>query len=389
MNKYNTYLGQLTSLIGRSEFDSLVKRMEADKYCKGFDAWSQTMVMIFAQITEQNGLRGITQSMNQNSNAFYHLGIHKEIKRATLSYANNNRDCKFFEALYYTMLNKLDRKQRGLYRKHFFAIDATTIGLNMHDFPWARFRSTKSGVKIHVKYDLNNSVPDYLFVTNARKNENTTLSDMKLNEGDTAVFDKGYNNYKTFSQFYQDGILFITRLKSNADFTIVERRECTQEGITSDCIIRFKGTTAKKNCPYELRRIRSVDSETGKSIIVLTNIMDRSAKHIAEMYRKRWQIELFFKAIKQNLKIKTFYGRSENAVKTQIWIAMIVYLLYLLLQMAVKNTEKKFGYFIAELSVCLFHRSGYLLDWFSGILPHAFSPPGCLETKDFQMELGL
>lgn len=190
MNKYNTLLGQLLSLINRSEFNKLVNNTESDKYCKGFSTWEHFVVMLFAQITNQNGLRSIENSTSQNSSCFYHLGIKKGIKRATLSYANNNRSCEIFEMLYYSILNTLSRGAVKKFRKNFYAIDATTIGLNMHDFSWAKFKSTKGGIKVNVKYDVDNSIPEYLFITNANEHENRTIKDMKLKKGDIVAFDK-------------------------------------------------------------------------------------------------------------------------------------------------------------------------------------------------------
>jgi len=190
-------------------------------------------------------------------------------------------------------------------------------------------------VKIHVKYDVGESIPEYLFVTNAEEHENSTLEKMGLKTGDIVTFDKGYNNYRQFAKFCEQGIYFVTRLKDNADYKVVKRRKTYSRCITLDQIIRFTGLVSEKKCPCKLRRIGSVDKKTGKSIVLLTNMRSCSAAKISSIYkaiRKRWQIELFFKTIKQNLKIQRFYGISENAVKTQIWIAMIVYLLFMMLR---------------------------------------------------------
>jgi len=280
----------------------------------------------------------------------------------------------------------LERGARKVTEKKLYAVDATTIGLCMNDFPWAKFRSTKSGVKIHVKYDVGESVPEYLFVTNAEEHENNTLEKMKLKSGDIVTFDRGYNNYAQFSEFCNNGVYFVTRLKDNADYKVIKRRITRTKKITSDHIIQFTGQTAKSKCSNELRRIRAVDSETGKAIVLLTNMRSCTAEKVAEIYRKRWQIELFFKAIKQNLKIKRFYGTSENAVKTQIWIAMIVYLLFLMLKKTTGCITKRFTHFISEISVSLFQHID-INDWFSGS-----SPPIIVHVPDispFQMEFAL
>ena len=363
MNKYNTLLGQLLSLVNRSEFNKLVNKTESDKYCKGFTTWEQFSVMLFAQITNQNGLRSIENSMNQNRNSFYHLGFTKDIKKSTLSYANSNRSCEVFEMLYYSILNTLSRGAVKKFRKNLCAIDATTIGLNMHAFSWAKFKSTKSGIKVNVKYDVDNSIPEYLFITNANEHENNTIKDMKLKKGDIVTFDRGYNNYEQFQSLTDQGIYFVTRLKDNAKYTVVSRNTKKPKGVTSDQCIRFTGKLTSSKCNTKLKRIRVKDSETGNAIILLTNIKDMAASTISKMYRSRWQIELFFKAIKQNLRIKKYYGKSENAVKTQVWIALITYLLYMKLKELCAGKNKNFTHFISELKVVIFQRTD-LIRWF-------------------------
>ncbi len=368
MNKYNTLFGQLLSQVKRPDFDKLCRTMNSDKFRKDFTTWDQFVVMTFAQITGQNGLRSIESAMNNQLSSFYHLGMTSEVKRSTVSYTNKIHGPEFFEALYYQLFSGLERGIRKVTEKKLYAVDATTIGLCMKEFPWAKFRSTKSGVKINVKYDVGESVPEYLFITNAEEHENNTLGKMKLKKGDIVTFDKGYNNYAQFAEFCQTGVYFVTRLKDNADYKVIKRRKTNTCKITSDQIIQFTGQAAEKKCPNELRRIRAVDKKTGSVIVILTNMRSCTAEKIAEIYRKRWHIELFFKAIKQNLKIKRFYGTSENAVKTQIWIAMIVYLLFMLLKKTTDNISKCFTHFISEISVSLFQHID-LNEWFTGSSP--------------------
>jgi len=384
MNKCNTVFGQLLSQVKRPEFDKLCKTVNSDKFRKSFTSWDQFVVMTFAQITGQNGLRSIENALNGQMKSFYHLGLRNEVKRSTISYANKTHSSEFFEALYYQLLSGLERGARKVTEKKLYAVDATTIGLCMKDFPWAKFRSTKSGVKIHVKYDVGESVPEYLFVTNAEEHENNTLGNMKLKKGDIVTFDRGYNNYAQFSEFCDNGVYFVTRLKDNADFKVIKRRKTYTKKITSDHIIQFTGQMAKIKCSNELRRIRAVDSETGNVVVLLTNMRSCTAEQISEIYRKRWQIELFFKAIKQNLKIKRFYGTSENAVKTQIWIAMIVYLLFMLLKKATGCITKRFTHFISEISVSLFQHIA-LHVWFSGSSqpPPIHDPNICVSQMEF------
>lgn len=373
----------MLSLAGRPRFEKCVRATNADKSCKGFTAWQQFVSMSYAQLACPNGLRSLESSLNSNRTCLYHLGVPNEVRRSTISYANTNRKSDVFERFFYEILGTLDRGGRKKFRKDFYAIDATEISLNLHDFSWATFRSTMGGVKIHLKYDINNSVPDYLFITNANEHENDTLKDMRLKKGDTAAFDKGYNNYETFGKFCDGKIEFVTRLKDNAKYKVVEERPVNSDSIIFDKTIEFTGARTKKKCPHRLRIIKSVDGKTGNSITVLTNIFSLTAEYVAKMYRARWNIEIFFKTIKQNLRIKKFYGQSENAVKTQIWIALIIYLLYLKLREMCRNSRKNFTHFTCEIAVCLFERKD-LFAWFSGSPPR-LSPSG----NSFQPELGL
>ena len=385
MNKYNTKLGQLLSLINRSQFYAHVKSTQSDKYCKGFSTWQQLVTMCYAQIANPHGLRSLIDSVNASGSCRYHLGIHKDLVRSTLSYANNHRSPEVFKKLFYSLRDTLNRSGRKKFRKDFYAIDATEITLNINDFPWARFRSTIGGIKINLKYDINNSVPDYLFMTNANKHENHTLNDMHLSKGETAAFDKGYCNYSTFGAFCEKGIFFVTRLKENAKYTVIESRPTHSTLVPSDETIIFSGKQTKTKCPYHLRKVVSIDEKTNKSITILTNIFDLNAADIAKLYRARWNIEIFFKTIKQNLRVKKFYGQSQNAVETQIWIALIVYVLYLKLRQMSTYEGKNFTDFISGLKVCLFERKD-LFGWFASAPPPLQGLP---PVYSLQQELAL
>ena len=220
-------------------------------------------------------------------------------------------------------------------------------------------------------------------MTNAKEHENHTLSEMPLSEGDTAAFDKGYCNYKNFGTFCEKSIFFVTRLKENAQYAVIERRLTDSPLIPTDETIVFTGKKTKKSCSYQLRKIVSIDEKTNKSITILTNIFDMNAADIAKLYRARWNIEIFFKTIKQNLRVKKFYGQSKNAVETQIWIALIVYVLYLKLRQMSTYEGKNFTDFISELKVCLFERQD-LFRWFAGLPPLIHKPPHtCSSQQEF------
>ena len=349
MNNCNTVLGQLLEPIKRPQFQMLVEKWQADRYYKNFTAWDQFVTMIFATMTNQSGLRSTVDSLNHEKSSFYHLNIRTDsIKKSTLAYANENRPCDFWEEVFYmvfTIAEKLVPEEKFNFSNPFYAIDGSTIDLNINDFEWAEFRETKAGVKMLVKYDLRRNIPAQCDIKNAKEHENATLNDMNLQKGDVSVFDRGYFNFETFRKFCDEGIFFVTRLKTNIKHEITKTNEIPKKdefkNILSDELIKFTSNEGKKKCPNELRKIVSVDEKTGKEITLLTNIFDMDSAEIANMYRRRWRIELFFKATKQNVKIKKFFGQSENAVKTQIWIAMIVYLLFAILTATMKDIPEE------------------------------------------------
>lgn len=363
--KHNTtILEQILSFIDKKVFEKIVEKTGADKWIKKFNTWNQLLVMILAQIFTAHGLRSIENVANDNRKILKKVGVVKNVSRSTISYVNSRRDPKVFEEVFRYLYSQLKSPAKKLFSKNLKLIDASEITfIKSSLFNWAEFRKTKDGVKIHVKFDLDKNAPEKIFMENGKKHENKTLSQMDLTENDIAVFDRGYNNYKQYGDFCKNNVQFVTRLKSNASFDVIEERKCNGKQIIFDKIIKFNGSSVSKKCSYELRIIKSIDEKTGKSITILTNILDENAKTIALMYKKRWNIEIFFKEIKQNLKIKSFYGTSKNAVWTQILIAMIVYLLYMLLKQN-KSNFKNFTLFCNELPLILF-QTKHLSRWFS------------------------
>jgi len=233
----------------------------------------------------------------------------------------------------------MERKHKHRFKNPLYSIDATTIDLCLSVFPWAKFRKNKGGIKLHVKLDHSGYIPIFVSVTTASVHEVNSIRKMDFKKGDVITFDRGYTDFEQFASYCNAGIYFVTRLKKNADYRVVRRNDVSSyENISSEQIIEMKGFYTSKKCPLKLRRIRSRDPETGKYIVILTNHFDWSPTTIAAVYKDRWQIEIFFKTIKQNLKIKKFFGTSKNAVMTQIWIALITHLLLQYLKMlSVKN----------------------------------------------------
>lgn len=346
MKNYNTILGQMLQIISRYDFEKSVKVTNAEKSSKGFSSWSHFVSMLFAQLSDKDNLRGIENSINSNSKKLYHLGIQK-INKSTLSYANTKRPYQLFENVFFNLLNKTEQlapKHKFKFNNPLYSIDASTIDLCLSLHDWARFRKTKGGIKLHTKLNHSGYLPSFNLVTNAIEHESNVIDKMNIKSGDVIVFDRGYNKYTLFNDFCKNKVIFVTRLKKNAKYKVIKRNNVKKyNNISSDHIIEFSGFNSNKKCPIKLRKIRSKDPETGKYIIVLTNQLKWSPKTIAQIYKDRWQIEIFFKMMKQKLKIKSFFGTSKNAILTQIWTAMIAYLLlkYLIFKSKYKWTIYK------------------------------------------------
>jgi hypothetical protein len=330
MKNNSTILGQILQLISRYEFKKAVNTYETDKYSKGYNSWNHLVGLAFAQLSKQDGLRGVETGMHSFSNKLYHLGS-KPLKRTTLSYANNNRNYLIFKRLFEAQLEKVLKtapKHKFRFKNKLYSFDASTIDLCLSLHDWAKFRTTKGGIKLHVKLDHDGYIPDFVRITDAKQHEVNILRTMKLNPGDIIVYDRGCIDYKILANHCARRNYFVVRLKSNADYRVVERKDVSKyKNISSDHIIEFKGYYSKEKCPLRLRKIRSRDPETGKWIEILTNQFDWSPQTIAAVYKDRWSIEIFFKEIKQNLKVKSFLGTSRNAIQCQLWVALTVYLL--------------------------------------------------------------
>ena len=330
MQRKSTILGQLMQMISRYDFEKAVLEGKGRHFTVTFDYWSHFIAMFFGQLSDQHSLRDLVLNLSRQAHRFYHLGMTK-ICRSTFSDANNHRPYQIYEKLFYQLLDRYAGNFKGKKRKlknRLYSVDATVVGLCLNLFSWAKFRSTKAGIKLHVRLDHDGYMPDFAVVTNAKIHESQVKKMFNLPEGSMVTFDKGYNDYHLFNRLNNNKILFVTRLKDNARYKLIKRNKAHKKrGVTSDHIIAFTGFYAKKKCSLKLRKLRYVDKETGNVYVYLTNDFKHAANTITDIYKQRWQIELFFKALKQNLKIKTFWGTSKNAVYSQVWVALICYLL--------------------------------------------------------------
>ena len=326
---------QLLQHFPRTEFAALVKKHNAERAAKGFTCWTQLVSMLFCQLGRADSLREICNGLACCLGRLVHLGIAKAPRRSTLSYANEHRPAALFEDLFFTALARFRQEQAlgGRNRKFRFknkllSLDSTTISLCLALFPWAQFRRAKGGVKAHVLLDHDDYLPAYVLLTAAKRSDVKLADSFRLNAGSIVAMDRGYTDYALFGRWTMAGIYFVTRLKDNAAYEVVE--ECqipANRGILSDQFIRLTGARAQTDCPCLLRRVVVWDADNEREIVLLTNLLEFGATTIAAIYKERWQIELFFKALKQNLTVKTFVGTSENALRVQIWTALIALLL--------------------------------------------------------------
>jgi hypothetical protein len=326
----NTVFSQLLKLLPRHEFESLSKQHHSGRSFRTATRWSQFITMAMGQLSGRNSLRDIVESMSAQAHRLYHLGSAK-LSRSNLARINEDKPAALYEALFGKLLQRCQSSAPGhnfKFKNSLYSLDASTIDLCLSAFPWADFRKTKSAVKLHVGLNHAGYLPEFVAITEGKKHDVKVGRMFNFPKGSIVAIDKGYNDYAWYKQLTDKGIFFVTRLKTNAKYQVTDRRSVAKEsGLTCDQTIEFTGLQTAKKCPVALRRIGYRDQVTGKKYVFLTNNFKLSAKTIADIYKARWQVELFFKWIKQNLKIKSFVGTSKNAVMTQIWIAMCMYLL--------------------------------------------------------------
>lgn len=378
MNKGTTILNQMLRQISRFEFQKAMGTYNVEKHAKGLSSWNQFVAMAFGQITNQRSLKNIESGLRSNASKLYHHGISKTSK-STLAYANENRDWRAFAELFSIVLNKVQKiapRHTFSIEKKVKSIDATIIDLCKTQFPWAEFRKTKAGVKLIIKLDHDGYLPEHVQATNAIEHETQYTEKIPFTDEELVVFDRGFSDYSFYANLYSTGTSFVTRLKKNAKFIVVECYEVTDENIISDEKIQYTGFYSQKNHPMALRKITSMDPETGETIDLLTNDFSLPAGTVASLYRERWQIEIFFKMLKQFLKIKKYYGNSKNAVLTQIFIALILYLL-IQMQRFISTVQVPFSTFLSIISNNAFQKYD-LLDLFSQIQ----KPPNLRQSEN-------
>lgn len=333
MPEATTVLNQLQHLLPLQEFQGFVNAHKADRYTKKLSCKDQLTILLYAQATGKNSLREIETALRIQDSTWYHLGL-DTVARSTLAAANEKRSYGIYESLFYEVLKKCKSFSFGTasfsFDNDLYALDATTIDLCLSLFPWAHFRTEKGAIKLHTLFDVRNQIPELILMTDGKAADITMARKIdlgKLAAGSIITFDRGYNDYAFLNSVHQAKHSFVARLKDNANILLLESFAVSEKGVLKDERIGFVLEKALKDYPEDLRLVTYHDEEHDVTYHFLTNNFKLSAKTIADIYKARWQIELFFKWIKQHLKIKTFLGTSKNAVLTQIWVAMIYYLL--------------------------------------------------------------
>ena len=342
----NTVLNQILKIVPRHEFETLSKQHHSGRAFRSATRWSQFVTMAMAQLSGRNSLRDIVENLSAQAHRLYHLGSAR-LTRSNLSRINEDKPHTLYEALFGKLLTRCQGMRGGhdfRFDNPLYSLDASTIDLCLSVFPWADFRSTKGAIKLHVGLNHDGYLPEFVTITEGKTHDVTIGRTLQFPKGSIVAVDRGYNDYRWYKQLTEKGVFFVTRIKSNARYRVIERRPVLKsKGLTCDQTIEFTGVQTRKKCPIQLRRIGYRDPQTGKLYYFLTNNFKLAAKTIADIYKARWQVELFFKWIKQNLKIKSFVGTSKNAVLTQIWIALCVYLIlaFLKFQSGIKKTMQQ------------------------------------------------
>ena len=382
MSHCNTIFSQILKLVPRHEFETLAKQHHSGRSFRTASRWSQFVTLAMAQLAGRISLRDIVENVSAQAHRLYHLGSAK-LTRSNLSRINEDKPYAMYEALAGKLLNRCQGMAPGhkfRFKNPLYSLDASTIDLCLSVFPWASFRSTKGAIKLHVGLNHDGYLPEFVTITEGKTSDVEMGRTLAFPSGSIVVVDRGYNDYDWYNQLTEKGIFFVTRLKANAQYRVINRQPVLKnKGLTSDQTIRLTSIQAARKCPGQLRRVGYRDITTGKHYIFLTNNFKLAAKTIADIYKARWQVELFFKWIKQNLKIKSFIGTSKNAVMTQIWIAMCVYLLLAFIKFQSKM-NKTMQQILRLLQLNLFEKRD-LMALLRG------DPPNRNHTSDIQMSL--
>jgi len=387
VSRFCSMFGQLLKLFPRTEFQALVKRTHAERHARGFTCWGQFVAMLFCQLGRAHSLREICGGLRSCEGKLSHLGITAP-NRSTLAYANEHRPWQLYRAVFHELLARCQPLAQGRrkfrFKNKLVSLDSTVIDLCASLFDWAKFRQTKGAVKLHLLLDHDGYLPSVVVITEGRRHDVRVARHLRFAPGTILIFDRGYVDYGWFGRLTTDQVFFVTRLKDNAVYEVVERRRVPEHSqVRRDEVIRLTGAEAETKCPHLLRRVEVYDPEKDDTLVFLTNHLAFGATTIAAIYKDRWQIELFFKALKQNLKIKTFVGTSANALKVQVWTALIAMLLLKYLQL-----KARFAWSLSNLVALLRMNLFTYRDLWAWLDQPFEGPPSVLTTSQGVLALG-
>ena len=365
MNQGHTIFSQIFDFLPKKKFRQCVNRYRGNRRIRSFTCYDQFLCMAFAQLAYRESLRDIQCCLRAMQEKLYHMGIRGKVSRSTLADANEVRDWRIYS--YFAQV--LIHEARRLYvdddfgvelKETVYALDSSTIDLCLSVFPWARFRKTKAAVKLHTLLDLRGDIPTFIWITDGKVHDVNVLDHLILEPGAIYIMDRAYLDFKRLYQLHQSSAVFVTRSKANTGLRrIYSHKVDKTTGIKFDQTVALTGFYSKKDYPEKLRRIKYFDAEKGRSFVFLTNQFMLPAITIADLYRLRWRVEIFFKWIKQHLRIKKFFGTSENAVKTQIWIAVSTYVLVAIMKKRL-NIDSSLYTILQILSITLFEKKPIL-----------------------------
>jgi hypothetical protein len=385
VTRVSSIFSQMLQLFSRTEFERAVVEHRAERHARGFSCWGQFVAMLFCHLGRAQSLREICGGLAASEGKLRHLGLPDAPKRSTLAYANEHRPWQLYRTVFYQLLSRC-REVAGThgfrFKNKLLTLDATLIELCASVFDWAQYRRTKGAVKLHLLLDHQGLLPSFALITEGCVHESRVARSLRFEPGTIVVFDRGYADYDWFATLDAQGVFFVTRLKENADYGVVERRPIPESSaVRRDEIIFLYKAARGGHLDLFLRRIEVWDEEQKRILVFLTNHRGFAASTIAAVYRQRWQIELFFKALKQNLRIKTFVGTSSNALQIQIWTALIALLVLKYLQL-----RARFGWSLSNLTALLRQQLFVYRDLIAWI-DEPFQPPPLLDPSAEQLAL--
>jgi hypothetical protein len=356
MTQVCSVYSQLLQLFSHREFAQAVKQHQAERHAKGFTCWGQFVAMLFCQVAQLKSLREVCMGLASCESPLKHLGLSDTPKKSTLAYANEHRPWELYQTIFNQLLAKSQAevaarggRKKLRFKNKLVSLDGSIIDLSVTMFDWAKYRRTKGAIKLHLLLDHDGYLPSFAVVTEGKHSEVAVARSLRLEAGTILAIDRGYNDFEWFAEMTRDGVFFVTRMKTNTVYSVVEECEAPKNGnVLRDQIITLPGLSKAGEEPVLFRRIEYWSTDKQEILVFFSNLLHLAASTIASIYKERWQVELFFKALKQNLKVKTFLGTSANAVKTQVWTALIAMLILKYLQM--KST---FGWSLSNLAALL------------------------------------